>query len=95
MYNIKQQITSVFATPIRMQKVPELAAINPRLKEIILSRETVRRQNVGSNIGGWQSDHDLMQWPPSMSAPPLVDFRVLRHPPQLVSTLESAKVTRR
>ena len=62
MDHIRKQITSVFASPVRVQRVPELVDINPRLKEIVLSRETVRRQNVGSNIGGWQSDHDLMQW---------------------------------
>ena len=63
MENIRQQITSVFATPVLTRKVPELEAINPRLKEIVLAHETVRPHNVGSNIGGWHSDHDLMQWP--------------------------------
>ncbi|HAA92420.1 MAG: hypothetical protein CMM48_07140 [Rhodospirillaceae bacterium] len=63
MDHIRQQITSAFATPVLMRKVPELEAINPRLKEIVLEHETIRAQNVGSNIGGWQSDHDLMQWP--------------------------------
>jgi len=62
MDHIKQQIMSVFATPVMARKVPELEAINPRLKEIVLARETVRPRNIGSNIGGWQSDHDLMQW---------------------------------
>ena len=60
MENIKQQIHSVFATPLLIRKVAALQAINPRLKEIVLAHETVRPRNVGSNIGGWQSDHDLM-----------------------------------
>ena len=41
-------------------------------------------------VTAWVLDHDLMQWPPSMSAPPFVDLRVRRHPAQSESTLESA-----
>ncbi len=62
MDHTRNQITSVFATPIWAQKVPELEALNDRFQEIVLARETPRPRNVGSNIGGWQSDHDLMQW---------------------------------
>ena len=63
MENIKKQIHSVFATPVLIRKVAALQAINSRLQEIVLAHETVRPRNVGSNIGGWQSDHDLMEWP--------------------------------
>ena len=63
MENIKHQIHSVFATPVLIRKVAALQAINSRLQEIVLAHETVRPRNVGSNIGGWQSDHDLMEWP--------------------------------
>lgn len=63
MTDIHQQLMTVFATPILARKVPELEAVNDRLKEIVLAHETVRDRGVGSNIGGWQSDHDLMQWP--------------------------------
>jgi uncharacterized protein (TIGR02466 family) len=56
------EISPAFATPIMARKIPELEALNPRLKEIVLARETRRPRPVGSNIGGWQSDHDLMDW---------------------------------
>lgn len=63
MENIKQQIHPMFATPVMVRKVPELEEINLRLKQIVLAHETERPHEVGSNIGGWQSDHDLMDWP--------------------------------
>ncbi len=56
-------ISELFVTPLFRRQYPGAAALNRRLEEIVLERErTVPAQN-RSNVGGWQSERDLLEWP--------------------------------
>ena len=63
MLTINRELSLVFSTPLSIRTVPGAAALNAGLARVILSR---RKQDGGkrlSNIGGWQSSHDLVHWP--------------------------------
>ncbi|MDO9370599.1 MAG: TIGR02466 family protein [Sphingopyxis sp.] len=56
------QVGGLFDTPIVVDELPNAAMVNAALKPLILAR---RAQGPGvtiSNIGGWQSDHDVAEW---------------------------------
>ena len=63
MLPINHELSLVFSTPLSIRTVAGAAALNAGLERAILTR---RQQYVGnqfSNIGGWQSRHDLLDWP--------------------------------
>lgn len=56
-------IKHAFATPILVKDWEDSASLNERLAEIILQREEVSPRFQRSNIGSWDSDKDLLEWP--------------------------------
>jgi uncharacterized protein (TIGR02466 family) len=60
---ISPELSSAFGTPISLRTVPSAAAINPGLERAILARAKAGEQNRISNVGGWQSLPDVLDWP--------------------------------
>jgi len=56
------QVAGLFPTPVYTAVVPDAAAINARLIALIEARCDVEGGVDRSNIGGWQSDIDLLRW---------------------------------
>ena len=52
----------LFATPILMVEVPDAAALNAALREVIAQRQKTHAGIQHSNLGGWQSDWDMDRW---------------------------------
>ncbi len=64
------QISRLFVTPILRRLCPGVDAVNRRLREILLERERSAPPENRSNVGGWQSTRDLLDWPhPELSTP--------------------------
>ena len=61
--DLGEGITLSFATPLLKRSLPKVAAVNERLREIVLAREKSDKGASISNAGGWQSTADLWQWP--------------------------------
>jgi uncharacterized protein (TIGR02466 family) len=59
----RRDLSLSFATPIARMRVPEAAAINPGLKGAILEKEAAGPTAGRSNVGGWHSADDLLDWP--------------------------------
>jgi uncharacterized protein (TIGR02466 family) len=53
---------SLFATPVMVEELDDSDALNAELAEIILARMKSDPGLQLSNIGGWQSKHDLPAW---------------------------------
>ncbi len=56
-------VSELFVTPLLRRLCPGAEAANPRLREIILERERNAPGINRSNVGGWQSDRQLLEWP--------------------------------
>lgn len=56
-------ISGLFVTPLFRRLYPGAAALNPRLEKIVLERERTAPAHNRSNVGGWQSERDLLEWP--------------------------------
>lgn len=67
------QMVGLFETPIVVDDLPNAVAVNAALKPLILARRAERPGVKISNIGGWQSEHDVADW----AGQPLAD--ILRH----------------
>ncbi len=57
------RISRLFSTPIATHRINDAATLNQGLKEIILAEEAGKPSTGRSNIGGWRSDHDLLNRP--------------------------------
>jgi uncharacterized protein (TIGR02466 family) len=60
--NPKTEVASLFPTPIARFQLPNAAEINPALESAILEREKTDKSGKRSNIGGWQSADNLVDW---------------------------------
>lgn len=60
---ISPEVSSAFGTPISIRRVESAAMLNRGLERAILSRAERGEANRISNIGGWQSLPDLLEWP--------------------------------
>ncbi len=60
--SIEVQVVQLFATPVVIVHVPDAAALNAALKDTILKRAEAAPSTDHSNLGGWQSDWDMMDW---------------------------------
>ncbi len=58
----REDVVRAFATPIYRRRWPDSAALNARLRELVLARRAAAASTRRSNVGGWQSSHDLMSW---------------------------------
>ncbi|HEY4265550.1 MAG TPA: TIGR02466 family protein [Micropepsaceae bacterium] len=63
MFALNHELSLVFATPLSLRTVPNAATLNAGLERAILSRRQTYGGNRISNIGGWQSLPDLLDWP--------------------------------
>ena len=61
-FDLAQDLTLAFPTPIIRVPVLAAAQINPALKQAILQREKESPSQERSNHGGWQSSSDLLTW---------------------------------
>jgi uncharacterized protein (TIGR02466 family) len=55
-------IRGLFATPVAAVELPDAAARNAELAEIILRRRAETPSVQASNAGGWHSDRDIIDW---------------------------------
>src|SRR5437868_4986662 len=56
------QAASLFDTPVIVDQMPAAEALNEKLKGIILERQSADEGTQLSNIGGWQSDTQMLRW---------------------------------
>jgi uncharacterized protein (TIGR02466 family) len=63
LYDSGEEVVLAFATPIYRRAWPDSAELNARLREIVLERKAANPSTARSNVGGWQSSHDLITWP--------------------------------
>lgn len=62
LYDDGSDVKLTFATPIFRKHWEDTAELNDGLREIILHRKAEAASMQRSNMGGWQSSHDLMTW---------------------------------
>jgi uncharacterized protein (TIGR02466 family) len=55
-------IEKVFWTPVIVTHVDEAEAINRELEQVILQRRDSEPSLRHTNVGGWHSSYDLMEW---------------------------------
>lgn len=55
-------IAGLFPTPVLTAALAEAAALNPALRGVILAREQGHPSVSHSNLGGWQSDTQFLDW---------------------------------
>jgi len=60
---ISPELSSAFGTPILRRGVASAATLNVGLERAILARAQRGAANRISNVGGWQSLPDLLDWP--------------------------------
>lgn len=58
----RRDLSLSFATPIARMRVKEAGDINPEIKTAILDREAQSQSALRSNVGGWHSSDDLLEW---------------------------------
>ena len=56
------QVVGLFETPIVVDELPNAASFNAAVKPLIQARRAERPGVSISNIGGWQSEHDVTEW---------------------------------
>jgi hypothetical protein len=62
MSSLLPQFASLFATPLVSLDVPDAAALNVELRQVIERREKSHPGTQHSNLGGWQSSWDMDRW---------------------------------
>jgi uncharacterized protein (TIGR02466 family) len=60
---ISPELSSAFGTPISIRTVDGASTLNAALERAILTRFQRGEANRISNVGGWQSLPDLLDWP--------------------------------
>jgi len=60
---ISPELSVAFGTVLSLRKVPDHASLNPELECAILKRREAGVSNRISNMGGWQSLPDFLDWP--------------------------------
>jgi uncharacterized protein (TIGR02466 family) len=58
----RRDLSLSFATPIARMRVKEASRINPGIRKAILEKESASQSAVRSNVGGWHSSDDLLEW---------------------------------
>lgn len=57
------ELQPVFLTLLMKRRLDDMATMNPRLREIIVERMKTGKGVRASNVGGWHSEADMMDWP--------------------------------
>ena len=60
---ISPELSVAFGTALSLRTVPNYVLLNPELERAILTRRDGGMANRISNIGGWQSLPDFLDWP--------------------------------
>lgn len=60
---ITESIELAFVTPIFKRQWPDAEAVNAGLRRNVLAREAEDGGVQRSNVGGWHSKEDLLEWP--------------------------------
>jgi uncharacterized protein (TIGR02466 family) len=60
---VTPDVSLAFATPISVRKVQNTASLNNALERAILARRDKDGGGNHSNVGGWHSAPDLLEWP--------------------------------
>lgn len=55
-------VSLLFATPILRLVMPDAAQVNPSLRQAVLRKAQANPGKAISNVGGWQSANDLLDW---------------------------------
>lgn len=63
LFEPRRDLSLSFATPIARMRVQEASDINPSIRQAILEKEESCQSTVRSNVGGWHSAEDLLDWP--------------------------------
>lgn len=63
MFPLNNELSLVFATPLSLRTVQGAAALNAGLERAIFTRRQSYGGNRVSNVGGWQSLPNLLDWP--------------------------------
>ena len=63
--NPDRDVLALFPTPVACFPIANADEINPGIERAILQRESTVRGLRNSNVGGWQSELDLIEWPES------------------------------
>lgn len=61
--NVTPELSLVFGTPMAVRTVSNVQALNAGLERAILARAQSIDGNLISNVGGWQSPIDFLDWP--------------------------------
>ncbi len=56
------ELQNLFPTPVAIGALPDAPALNRALSKAILEREKSQQSETHSNLGGWQSSWDLLEW---------------------------------
>ena len=56
------ELQNLFPTPVAIGALPDAPALNRALSKAILEREKSQTSKTHSNLGGWQSSWDLLEW---------------------------------
>ena len=63
MFALNHELSLVFSTPLSLRTVKGAPALNAGLERAIQDRRRLYGGNRISNVGGWQSLPDLLDWP--------------------------------
>ena len=55
-------IIHLFATRVLQKVWPDTEALNEELRRAVLARKAANPSTSRTNVGGWQSSHDLLKW---------------------------------
>ena len=61
-FHAQRDLLMAFATPLAQTQVRDAAAINQGLRRLILERESAEPGQSRSNVGGWHSKDDFLDW---------------------------------
>ncbi len=56
------RVEMTFAVPLLVRRIPDCAATNEGLRQIILEHEAKESGTTKSNFGGWHSDGNMLKW---------------------------------
>ena len=59
----QDELKQIFPTVMMQRTLHDVLPLNDRLREIVLGRERANEGLKASNVGGWHSSADLLEWP--------------------------------
>lgn len=68
-------IMHLFATRVLQKAWPDTDTLNEGLRRVILDRKSANPSTKRTNVGGWQSTHDLLKW----QAPEIAELGKMIH----------------